>query len=64
MTLQNTPRHEGGSAYRPADLQPLLGLGRSTVYKLLRSGELRSVRAGRRILIPADAVTDFLAGRK
>lgn len=64
MTLQNTPQYEGGSAHKPADLQALLGLGRSTVYKLLRSGELRSVRAGRRIIVPATAVADFLAGRK
>lgn len=64
MTLQNTPQHVSGSAYKPADLQPLLGLGRSTVYNLLRSGELRSVRVGRRIIVPAAAVADFLAGRK
>ncbi|MBS9532403.1 helix-turn-helix domain-containing protein [Mycobacterium sp. M1] len=34
----------------------------STVWQLLRNGELGSVRVGRRRLIPADAITDYLAG--
>lgn len=38
----------------------LLGVGRTTVYGLIGSGELRSVRIGRRHLVPADALDDFV----
>ncbi|WCS17761.1 helix-turn-helix domain-containing protein [Mycobacterium marinum] len=34
----------------------------STVWQLLRAGELRSTRVGRRRFIPADAITEYLAG--
>jgi len=32
-----------------------LGIGRTTAYALIKSGELDSVRIGRRRLVPADA---------
>jgi excisionase family DNA binding protein len=38
----------------------LLGVGRSTVYDLIRSGRLRSVKIGRRRLIPRDALDRLL----
>lgn len=38
-----------------------LGIGRSSLYELLRSGDLRGVRVGSRVLIPAHALVDFLA---
>lgn len=34
----------------------------STVWQLLRAGELRSTRVGRRRFIPADAITEYLTG--
>lgn len=34
----------------------------STVWQLLRSEELRSVRVGRRRFITAEAITEYLAG--
>ena len=37
-----------------------LGVGRSTVYKLLNEGRLRSVRVGGRRLIPSSALADFV----
>lgn len=40
-----------------------LGLGRSTTYELLRSGELPSIRVGRRVLIPLAALEGFIAKR-
>ena len=36
-----------------AEAASLLGVSRSTVYNRLRTGELRSVRIGRRRLIPS-----------
>ncbi|MFC3833860.1 MULTISPECIES: helix-turn-helix domain-containing protein [Deinococcus] len=63
MSVHNPSQHESGS-YRPLQLAPILGIGRSTIYKLLRAGKIRSVKAGRCTLIPADAVTEFLQGPK
>lgn len=48
--------------YNPKELEPLLQLSKNTINALLRSGRLRSVRVGRRYLIPRDAVQQFLAG--
>lgn len=47
-------------AYRPEEVAELLGLGRTTVFVLLKSGELESVKAGRARLVPAGAITRYL----
>jgi len=36
------------------------GLGRNLIYELIQRGELKSIRAGRRILVPAWALEEFL----
>lgn len=43
-----------------AEAAELLGLGRNTTYTLVRSGRLRSVRVGRRLVIPRSEVDAFL----
>ncbi len=40
----------------------LLGLGRSNLFKLMESGELRSVKVGSRRLVPRRALEELLAG--
>lgn len=40
----------------------LLGISRGLAYDLVRRGEIPSVKLGRRILIPARAIDDLLAG--
>ena len=47
-------------ALRVEDLMPLLNIGRNTAYELVRSGKIRSIRIGRQVRIPKDAVRDFL----
>ena len=47
---------------RVEDLMPILGIGRNTAYELVRTGKIRSVRVGRQLRIPRDAVVAFLAG--
>jgi excisionase family DNA binding protein len=43
------------------DVMARLNVGRSTVFGLLASGQLRSVKIGRRRLIPEQALLDFIA---
>jgi excisionase family DNA binding protein len=47
--------------YRVADAMIVLSLSRSVIYEQIRSGRLRSVTEGRRRLIPASAVADYIA---
>ena len=45
---------------RVEELMPILGIGCNTAYELIRSGQIRSVRIGRQIRIPRDALLEFL----
>ena len=45
---------------RVEELMPILGIGRNTAYKLVRSGRLRSIRVGRQVRIPKNALVEFL----
>ena len=42
------------------DAAAMLGVGRSTMYELLETGCVRSVKVGRRRLVPIAALDDFL----
>ena len=42
---------------------PVLDIGRNTAYELVRSGQIRSIRIGRQLRIPRDAVVEFLNGQ-
>ena len=56
--------HELPVTLRVEDLMPILGIGRNTAYELIRSGQIRSVRIGKQIRIPREALLEFLDGRK
>ena len=60
MTIQQTP-DSAKLTYKPEEASPLLGIGRNTLYALLRSGRLKSIRLGRKIIIPASAINEFLS---
>lgn len=53
---------EERKAYEPREIwqKRILPLSRATVYELLAANKLRHVRVGRKILIPADAIEEFL----
>ena len=53
--------HEDKLAYSIIETAELLGIGRSKVYELVRSGTIPSLRLGRRIVIPKLALSRFLA---
>ncbi len=43
------------------DLMPILSIGRNTAYELIRSGQIRSVRTGRKIRVPKEAIAEYLS---
>lgn len=47
---------------RPEEVAQALSVGRTTVFELMRSGELRSVKIGKSRRIPTEAVREYLAG--
>lgn len=47
--------------YRVPDAVRVLGLSRSVVYDLIRVGRLRTVKEGRTRLVPASAISDYVA---
>lgn len=49
-------------AYSVKEARLALGIGETLIYDLLAQGRLRSVKAGRRILIPKSALEAFLEG--
>ena len=52
--------HDLPMTLRVEELMPILGIGRNTAYELIRSGQIRSIRIGRQIRIPRDALLEFL----
>ena len=45
---------------RAEELMPILGIGRNTAYELVCSGKLRSIRVGRQVRVPKNALIEFL----
>ena len=46
---------------RVEDLMPILGIGRNTAYELVRCGKIRSIRIGKQLRIPKDALVEYLS---
>jgi excisionase family DNA binding protein len=47
---------------RPEEVAKALGVGRTMVFELIRSGELRSVKIGKSRRIPTAAVREYVEG--
>lgn len=60
-TLSDTLSASGTQLYRVNDAMRVLSLSRSAVYRLIRSGRLRTVNEGRTRLVPASAIADYIA---
>jgi len=45
------------------EVQDLLGVGRNLIFALLSTGELESIKIGRRRLVPVGAVDRYIAAR-
>ena len=48
--------------YSPEDAAKVVGLSRGALYNLMNAGKLRSVKIGRRRVIPATALAELLEG--
>jgi excisionase family DNA binding protein len=51
-------------AYSVEEAAKALRLSRETLYELIRSQRLRSIKVGRRRLVPLSALTEFVDGRQ
>jgi len=47
-------------AYNVDEVGKMLGIGRSSAYTAVRTGQIRSIKVGRRIIIPASALDRLL----
>ena len=47
--------------YRVDEAAEALRISRSVIYELIRSGQLRTVKVGRRRLVPVQALDDYVA---
>ncbi|MFD6922153.1 helix-turn-helix domain-containing protein [Streptomyces sp. NPDC059944] len=46
--------------YRPEEAAATLGIGRSLIYEEIRLGRLRTVRIGRRRLVPPEYIAQYV----
>ena len=46
---------------RVEDLTSILDIGRNTAYELIRCGTIRSIRIGKQLRIPKDALVEYLS---
>jgi len=49
---------------KPMEVADLLGIGRSLVYELIATGELPSIRIGRCIRIPSEALAEWIKNKQ
>jgi excisionase family DNA binding protein len=50
-------------AHSVSEAAELLALGRTKTWELVHTGELGSVRVGRRVVVPLSAIEDYLDRR-
>ncbi len=48
-------------AYSPAEAAQALGIGRSTIFDLMKNGQLRRVKIGAKTVIPRSSLEALLA---
>lgn len=55
-----SPSEKPRVLYRVEDAAELLSIGRTSVYALIKNGELESVQIGHRRRVPADALAAYV----
>ncbi|MCW2942101.1 MAG: DNA-binding protein [Actinomycetia bacterium] len=64
MTTHTPPeRHPATDKqlYRIPEAMIILSMSKTVIYRMIRSGRLRTVKEGRTRLVPATAITDYIA---
>jgi excisionase family DNA binding protein len=46
----------------PAEAARLLGLSRTTIYRMIRRKQIKTTRVGTRVVVPVAELTDLLSG--
>jgi len=46
------------------DVQEILSVGRSLAYRMIKNGEIKSVRVGKNIRIPKPYLLEFILGKE
>lgn len=64
MTTGETSEKPGRLAYSPQEVAGMLSVCLNRVYQMLREGELKSVRCGRRHLVTKAELERFLAANE
>lgn len=49
------------TAYSVPEVAKSIGFSTRYVYQLIGTGELRSIRAGRRVVVPVEALAEYIA---
>lgn len=62
MELNQEPFKEYPDVVSIKEIQEMLNLGRNTVYRLLQQMEIKSIKVGKRYVIPKQSVINFLMG--
>lgn len=66
MSLRNVAERlqvvpvEKRMAFKPEEVALLLGVGRNAIYGLIKRGELKAIRVGRRLVVPRQEVERLL----
>jgi excisionase family DNA binding protein len=74
MELVAALRHEIATERRPTEREPdrllsieqaarALGIGRTALYSEIGAGRIRSIKVGRRRLVPSSSITEVASGR-
>lgn len=58
--MENTQFRELPMTLTVEEVSKLLRVGRNTAYRLIQEGNIRCIRCGRKIIIPKDALEEFL----
>ncbi|MEV0577642.1 helix-turn-helix domain-containing protein [Streptomyces sp. NPDC050392] len=61
LTAPESDVFTGPVLYRVTDAMRVLSMSRTVIYDLIRAGRLRTVKQGRTRLIPASAITEYVA---
>ncbi len=64
MTRDETEVRVERKTYSVAETAKVLGIGRSAAYQAVKAGEIPSIRIGRRLLVPVQALEQLLSTAK